>query len=69
MDSKTERWLALPEVAEQLSLSLTTVRRLVVSGALPARRFKPRLLRVKASDLRDWLESCPPAKQDDRACR
>ena len=46
--------LTLPEVAEELSCSLATVKRRVSSGALPVVR-DGRIVRVRTSDLERYL--------------
>ena len=56
---QANQWMALPEVARQLRLSVRTVRRMVASGDLPARRLSPRLVRVRAGDLEEWTKRRP----------
>jgi excisionase family DNA binding protein len=46
--------LTMPEVAEELSCSLATVKRRVRSGALPVVR-DGRIVRVRTSDLERYL--------------
>lgn len=55
--NRVGRWMALPDVAASLGVSLSTVRRLVASGEIPARRVSPRLLRVNTDEFQIWLDS------------
>lgn len=47
-----ERQLTLPEVAELLGASTSSVRRLIARGELRAYRYGPRLIRIDPADLR-----------------
>lgn len=44
-------WLTIAEAAERLSVSEKTVRRLIASADIPARRFGKRLIRIDADQL------------------
>lgn len=46
MSVETERWLTVPEAAEELRVSTKSVRRWIGTGHLSARRIGPKLLRV-----------------------
>lgn len=46
-----DRWVSVQEAAEYAAVSTKTIRRRIKDGALPARRFGPRLLRVSSRDL------------------
>jgi excisionase family DNA binding protein len=48
--------LTIGETAEKLSVSETTVRRLIGAGILPAVRVSPGAIRVEADELAGWLE-------------
>jgi excisionase family DNA binding protein len=48
--------LTIGETAEKLSISETTVRRLIGAGILPAVRVSPGAIRVEAGELDEWLE-------------
>jgi excisionase family DNA binding protein len=45
------RWGSIEEVAEYLSVSRDTVRRMISSGELPARRFGKRLIRLDLDEV------------------
>lgn len=47
-----DRQLTLPEVAELLGASTSSVRRLIARGELRAYRYGPRLIRIDPADLR-----------------
>lgn len=47
----TAEWVSIAHAAAQLSLSTKTVRRLISSGELPARRIGSRTIRVDAAAL------------------
>lgn len=51
------RLMRLREAAEQTRLSLSTLRRLIRSGILPAVRPSPGSLRIPEADLLRFLES------------
>nr|WP_298986541.1 helix-turn-helix domain-containing protein [uncultured Micrococcus sp.] len=56
MSATLERQLTLPEVAELLGVSTSSVRRLIARGDLRAYRYGPRLIRVDPADLRAMRE-------------
>lgn len=56
MSASLERQLTLPEVAELLGVSTSSVRRLIARGDLRAYRYGPRLIRVDPADLRAMRE-------------
>lgn len=49
-----DNYLTIPEVAERIKCSETTVRRAIDSGELPAKQFR-RLWRVKESNLEKYM--------------
>jgi len=51
------RLIRIREAAEQTNLSISTIRRLIRSGALPAIRPSPGTLRIEANDLQRYLIS------------
>lgn len=55
LDQPAERGqsLTVVETAELLSVSPRTVRRLIASGALEARRIGPKLIRIDARSVAD----------------
>lgn len=52
-----EATLTLEAAAARLSVSRTTVRRMIADGTLPAVKFGPRSLRVKAVDLERFIST------------
>ena len=53
-------WLTPGQVAQALSLSLSSVRSMIRDGRLPARRLRgSRLLRIARGDLESLLEPIP----------
>lgn len=55
-------YLTLAEASEYLGQSVKTLRRRIATGALPAYRFGPRLLRVRLRDLEATAQRVPTAK-------
>jgi excisionase family DNA binding protein len=53
---KPDSCLSIKEVAQRLSLSAKTVRRLIHTGTLPAVKIRSRVL-VRESDLAAYLSS------------
>lgn len=51
MSQHTTRWGTLDEAAEALGVSKKTIRRLIATGTIPARRFSPRIVRVSLDEL------------------
>jgi excisionase family DNA binding protein len=52
-----ERWLSATEVAQVLSVSTSTIRSAIRSGALRAHRLRnSRLIRIALSDVQSLLE-------------
>jgi excisionase family DNA binding protein len=56
--------LTLQEAAEQLSVSVRTVRRLIAYGYLPGYRVGPRALRVHADDVAAAVRRLPNGYTD-----
>lgn len=54
-----ETWHTIDEVADHLRMSKATVQRLVADGAIESRKFSPRMRRISASAIRDFIESKP----------
>jgi excisionase family DNA binding protein len=56
-----KRWISVPEVALYLGLHVSTVRRMVANGSIPASRLKGRkrrsIIRIDKPDLDRLLES------------
>jgi excisionase family DNA binding protein len=50
--------LCVEEVADLLSVSRSTVYRLINRNALPFVRFGPGLLRFERAAIADWVNSC-----------
>jgi excisionase family DNA binding protein len=50
--------LKINQVAEILQVSRTSAYRLCQSGELPSVRFGPQTVRVRESDLVEYIESC-----------
>lgn len=48
--------LSVGQVAERLGVSVTTVRRAIALGQLPARRLSVRRLVIPVVGLKRWLE-------------
>jgi len=62
--SQPPEWLSREQIASLLAVSERTVRRWLDTEGLPARQVGGRLVRVRRSDLRQWLakrsgEPCP----------
>ena len=53
------RLLRVTDVAERLATSVATVRRLIASGELPARRIGSTSLRIREQDLEELVERRP----------
>ena len=49
--------LTLEDLVERLQLSMSTIRRLVTAGEIPAFKLGARVLRVRRSDYEAYLES------------
>jgi excisionase family DNA binding protein len=49
------------EFAAYLKVSVDTIHRAIRSGALPAIRIGPRLLRIRTEDAREYLRPTHPA--------
>ena len=57
--------LTKPEAAERLTVSVRTLEGLIARGALPAYRIAPNTVRLKESDVEDYIEArlVAPAKK------
>jgi len=55
MPTATTRLLTVPQAAARLTVSASTVRRLLVSGRLPAIRPSPGTVRLRESDLDELI--------------
>lgn len=69
--SDAQRWPALmsrEDVAEYLSLSLSTVSRLIADGSLETKVFS-RLVRIPKSSVDAFIESLPKSTHASRASR
>lgn len=53
----SNEWVSIESVMAMTSLSLSTVRRRIADGTLEAKRFGPRLIRVRLSSLEAWGEN------------
>jgi excisionase family DNA binding protein len=55
---RDDLWLlTIPQVAQLLQTSVSSVRRKIRAGVLPCIRLGPRQVRVLASDLKTYIES------------
>ncbi len=52
-------WLSIAAAAARVGVSIPTIRRAIESGALPAFRLGPRLVRLRAADLDAWAMKQP----------
>ena len=61
--------LTKAEAAERLTVSVRTLEGLIARGALPAYRIAPGTLRIKESDLEDYIDArlVAPAKKQKAA--
>ena len=57
-----EPFVTPDELAEYLKVSVDTIQRAIRSGALPAMRVGPRLLRIRTEDARQFLRPTESAK-------
>lgn len=57
--------LKIPEAAEILSISPLTVRKLISEGKLPAVRIGNKSIRVRKSDLREFVENLRAVEKFD----
>lgn len=57
-----ENLYTVSEVASELRVSESTVRRLIQGGLLRARKVSPRLYRVTEADLRAYVASLDPVR-------
>jgi excisionase family DNA binding protein len=48
--------LSVTEISDLVSVSESTIRRFIKDG-LPVAKLSPRVVRVRASDLEEWLAS------------
>jgi excisionase family DNA binding protein len=55
MESRTDAWLTLPEVAVRLGVCVGTVRRLILRDGLPAARIG-RQVRVSVLPFKAWCD-------------
>ena len=66
-------YITRQEAAERLSVSLRTLDGLIARGMLPAYRVGPKLVRIKLSELEDYvagrLVAQPPTQKKDAAPR
>lgn len=60
------RWLSLQDAADLYSVSVTTLRRRIASGDLPAGRSGRKLIRVRALDVDALFHTIPNAKSMPR---
>lgn len=54
---KADRWFTITESAALTGVSDATIRRRVAEGAIPAKRFGPKSIRIAASDLREYIRN------------
>jgi excisionase family DNA binding protein len=55
--NKSEQWMTVGEVADELKLKPNQVYKLIKESEIPATRISPRTIRVNRDDLYTWLES------------
>lgn len=46
-----QQWVTIPEAAEQLQVSINTIRRMLANGDLKAYKVGKRLVRIEAASL------------------
>lgn len=61
LDRAPHQYLSLPEAAEYVGQSVTTLRRRIAVGTLPTYRFGPRSIRVRLADLEATGHRVPSA--------
>jgi excisionase family DNA binding protein len=60
----TDDLLTVKQAADRCGLSPVTIRRYINRGILPAKRYGPRLWRIRAGDL-DKIATPGPASSDE----
>ena len=55
--SETDTWVTVQEAAAYARVSTNTIRRLITSNTLIAKRFGPRLLRIRRDSLEQAMAS------------
>ncbi len=55
--NKSEQWMTVGEVADELKLKPNQVYKLIKESEIPATRITPRTIRVNRDDLYTWLKS------------
>jgi len=58
--------MTLDQAAAYLGVAVITVRRRIADGSLPAYRLGPRLIRVRATDVRALLHGVPTTRSGRR---
>lgn len=56
------RWLTQQQAADELGVSVRTLRRMIAEGDLPGYRAGARLIRVKQSDIDALFRRIPAAR-------
>lgn len=65
-NDRSARWLSLQDAADLYSVSVSTIRRRIASGDLPAGRCGRSIIRVKALDVDLLFRTIPNAKSMPR---
>ena len=60
----TKRFATIPEVAELLGVSISTVRRMIAADCFPVHRFG-RQIRIERFDLTRFIEACRAAQSGE----
>jgi excisionase family DNA binding protein len=59
VSQRQQAWLSLKQAATIYGVSVDTLRRRITAGKLPALRFGPRLIRVRACDVEALFRPIP----------